>query len=195
MRSEHWLTGKQLTIVIVAVCGAVVLAPVGVMASSHSIISIADAKHPSRTATVTKSGAQVVSGSVTLAGTSSIKGTVTAAPSLPGTPYTMMFNSTDGSGAQLMVPAGKKFRVTTVTSEVAVVAGVTLDVTVRNNDLDGPVLQVPLFKDGTFGTADQYSNTFSTDLVLVPGIHYIAGAQTSDQSDSNGYVQLYGYLI
>jgi hypothetical protein len=193
MRSEHWLSGKQLTIVIVAVCGAVVLAPVGVMASSHSSISIVDAKHPSRTAAVTKSGAQVISGSVKVAGTSTIKGTVTAVPAFPGTPYSTMLDT--GGVTQFVVPAGKRFRVTTVTCSIDVDAGVSVNVNVLNNDLGGPVLQVPLVKSGNYGTADVYTNTFATDVVLNPGIHYDGNAQTSDQSDTNGYVELYGYLV
>jgi hypothetical protein len=195
MQSDHWLSGKQLTIIVVAVCGAVVLAPVGVMASSHSSISIVDAKHPSRTAVITKSGTQVVSGSVKVAGTSTVKGTVTTTPALPGTPYSMTLTNTLDTATQT-VPAGKHFRITTVTSSVLVAPGVTVNhLTVLNDATQVDLLEIPLVKGATVGGVDNYATTVATDLVLAPQTRLGAFVGTSDGSDSNGDVVLYGYLV
>jgi hypothetical protein len=195
MQSDHWLSGKQLTTVILAVCAAAVLAPVGVLASSHSSISIADAKHPSRTAVITKSGTQVISGSVKVAGTTTVKGTVTTMPTLPGTPFSMTLADTIDSSTQT-IPAGKQFRITTVTSSVLVAPGVTVNhLAILNDATQVDLLDIPLVKGSTVGNIDNYSTTVATDLVLAPGTRLGAYVGTSDGSQSNGTVELYGYLI
>jgi hypothetical protein len=195
VQSDHWLSGKQLTTVVVAVCAAVVLTPVGVLASSRSSVSIADAKNPSRTAVVTKSGTQVISGSVKLSGTSTVKGTVATTPGLPGTPYSMRLANTLDTSTQT-VPAGKQFRVTTVTSSVLVAPGVTVNhLAILNDATQVDLLDIPLVKGATVGNVDNYANTVTVDLVLAPGTRVGAFVGTSDGSDSNGVVVLYGYLI
>jgi hypothetical protein len=110
------ISGTHITVMVVAVCGAIVLAPVGVYAAAHSRVSIADGKHPTRVATVSKKGALTVAGTVKVAGTAAVKvsGTpsVKTLPGLRGTPYAVTI-LTDQTQAPA-VPAGRTFVVTTV---------------------------------------------------------------------------------
>jgi hypothetical protein len=92
MNKSRRFTAGQITVMVIAVCVAVTLAPVGVFAASHSKrtkVEIVDAKHSHRGATVTKSGAQEVTGSVKVS-SGSVRvssGTVTAVPGLPAKPF------------------------------------------------------------------------------------------------------------
>jgi hypothetical protein len=99
-------SGRQITVMFVAACVAVVLAPVGVMAASHSEVSVGDGKHPSRLAEVTKSGKQVITGSVR---------------SLPSPPFTAMAaGSVDGLDALTVhVPTGPQLVIQTVSATVS----------------------------------------------------------------------------
>jgi len=193
MSSDRRFTGRQLTVIVVALCATVVLTPVGVMASSHTIVSIGDGRHPSQTAAVTKAGAQVVTGAVRLTGTSAVKGTVSTKPGLPGTPYSVTVNTLDTNSQT--VPAGKSFLVTSVSAEVAVDAGANVRAFVINDANDAELLQVPLVKAGQFSTADLYNASFATNVIVPSGMKIAAFGQTSDSSDSNGQVILYGYLV
>jgi hypothetical protein len=153
---------------VVAVCAAMVLAPAGVLAASHSDVSIADAKHPSHTATVTKKGAQVVSGSVKLTGVSKITGSVTATPRPQGTPFELVGHSAGSTnGKPQTVPAGKHLVVTTVSAFVSVLDGTNpiLDVQYDGSDQ----IAVPVIDQGTAFSQEVYQNLLPANLVVNPG--------------------------
>jgi len=56
MSKDRWVTGRQLTVMVVAICVAVVGAPAAVMASTASLTSIVDPVHPHEAAHVDKAG-------------------------------------------------------------------------------------------------------------------------------------------
>lgn len=105
-----------------AVAAAIILAPVGVMAATGSVVSIADPSHPSQKAHVTSRGAlevtpkgtQTVAGTVrvnNLPATQRVTGSVTAQPGLPGTPFT---RTGDLEANPVTVPAGKHLVIQTI---------------------------------------------------------------------------------
>jgi len=189
------VSGRQITVMVVAICAAVVLAPAGVVAATHSDVSIADAKHPSHTATVTKKGAQVVSGSVRLTGTSKITGTVRNTPSLAGTPYVLVGKTgpASGGGSPQTVPAGKHLVVTTLSVQVSVStqgAKVALGVAYNNTQS----IAVPLIDQGLIFGQEQYDNILPVNLVVNPG----SSLDVSDVPSSglvNATVEFIGYLV
>jgi hypothetical protein len=196
LQPSRRVSGRQITIMVVAICAAVVLAPAGVLAASHSDVSIADAKHPSHTATVTSKGAQVVSGSVRLTGTSKITGTVKNARGLPGTPYVLVGKAgpASGGGSPQKVPAGKHLVVTTVNVTVydsvkgaQVSLGVGYDHT-RN-------ITVPLLDQGFFLAAqEEYANLLPVNLVVNPGTSLDVG-DVATSGVVNATVEFIGYLV
>jgi hypothetical protein len=115
MDHQHRFSGRQISTMVVAACIAIVLAPVGVFAASRSVFTLSDAKHPSYRAQVTKSGQQVITGSVT--------GTVAAMPSAPGKPFSA--TGTDGANNSqvIAVPAGRHLNVQVISAQVLVPGG------------------------------------------------------------------------
>jgi hypothetical protein len=85
MASSRRLSGQQITAIVVALCVAVVAAPVGVMAATGSLVNISDPVTASHKARVDKTGALKVGGTVTanVPGTVKVAGGVTA--TIPGT--------------------------------------------------------------------------------------------------------------
>jgi hypothetical protein len=176
---------------VVAVCLAVVLAPVGVFAASHSRVSIVDAKNPRHGATVTKKGQQVVTGSVHLAGTPSLKlagsPRVQVAPSLPGTPFSA---TTSTFGEPISVPSGKTLVVTDLTGYVTGDAGVGANMEINA----GPhLMQMPLIDEGDFAGSQVWVANQTTNFA-VTGTISVSQAQVSSGTSTNN-LTVYGYLV
>jgi hypothetical protein len=113
--NHHRVSGRQIMVMVLAVCVAAVLAPVGVYAASRSTVSIADGKHPSRLAAVTSHGAQLVN----VTGTTTVGGSVTAAPGAPGSPFATR-GSISATSASITMPTGRHLVVQTVSISVEV---------------------------------------------------------------------------
>lgn len=121
MQKTRRLSGRQLTIMFVAACAAVVLAPVGVMATSHSEVTLGDGAHPSHLAHVATDGAQLVN----VTGSTTVGGTVTAVPGMPGKPYSVE-GSVQTGALKIAIPTGSHFVVQTVSLEIIVEDAVTV---------------------------------------------------------------------
>jgi hypothetical protein len=199
--SEHpRLSGRQITIMVVAVCGAVVLAPVGVFAASRSSVSIADGTHPSRLAEVTKKGAQVV----TVTGTPTVKvtnlptvhATVTAVPGLPGKPFAVTA-TTASDTVSVTVPAGTHAVVQTISVKITVDNSVTLtgaEVTYT----EAGVLQRIDFPTPKMATGDSDTNAIFGDTIPVtiypdPGSTISVLPQFNSADLSNTQLTVSGY--
>jgi len=169
---QHRLSGRQVTVIVVAVCAAVVLAPVGVFAASHSTFSLADGKHPSRLATVTKTGAQVVTVSGTpkvhLSGTS----TVTAVPGVPGKPFAASA-TTASDTVSVDVPSGSHAVVQTVSVKITVdnsvtVAGAELTYT-QGGVLERMDFPTTMIEKGTGSDDNIFGTTIPVAIYPDPG--------------------------
>jgi hypothetical protein len=121
MNGQHRVSGRQITVMVIAICLAAVLAPVGVFAATRSTVSIADGTHPSHLAHVTKSGAQVVN----VTGSTTITGKVTAAPGAPAIPFLTGGSATGGAVLNFSIPAGARLVLQTVSVRIQVPAAVT----------------------------------------------------------------------
>jgi hypothetical protein len=144
MGERHRLSGRQITIMFVAACVAVVMAPVGVMATSHTVVTLRDGKHPSQLAHIASDGSQLVN----VTGSTTVAGTVTAVPGKPGKPYSVS-GSTQSGAAKIAIPTGSHFVVETVSVEIIIADAVTVagaDITYVENgrsfDLGAPVARV-----------------------------------------------------
>jgi hypothetical protein len=145
------LSGRHIAIMSVAACAAIVCAPVGVMAASHSSVSIADGKHPSRLAHVTTSGEQVVN----VEGSTTVNGSVTTVAGKPSSPYLLSLTSMTGHGT-IAVPTGTHFIVQTVSVRLFVPADVTtagVDFSFTENG-HAAMISVPLTRASPFSTVE-----------------------------------------
>ena len=133
MASTTRFSGRQITIMVVAVCVAAILAPAGAVAAGSATTTVADPSNPALKAHVTGKGSlavtprdpvtgsqarvnaagqQLVNGSVSV--TTPITGSVsisnhpdvTTHAGLPGTPFTAHGYTNNGNGATVTVPAG-----------------------------------------------------------------------------------------
>jgi hypothetical protein len=199
---EHRVSGRQITIMVLGVCVAVVLAPVGVFAATHSSVSIADGTHPSRLAKVTTKGAQIVSVSgtptVRITGTPTVHATVTAVPGLPGTPFTKTA-STDSSTVSVTAPAGSTDVLQTIGVTFTIDGSVTLmgaQITYYDNGvLESVEFPTPKMTTGSTGTDVTFADTVNVNLYADPGtaISVIPQANTADLSTTQLTVS--GYTI
>jgi hypothetical protein len=121
MERTRRLSGRQITTMFIAACAAAVLAPVGVMASSHSVVTLGDGTHPSRLAHVSATGAQLVN----VTGSTTVGGTVTAVPGVPGRPYVLQGAASSGP-VTMSVPTGPRFVVQTMSLSIVVGDTVTV---------------------------------------------------------------------
>lgn len=188
--SQRRFNGRQLTIMVVAVCAAVVLAPAGVLAASHTVVSIADGKHPSRTATVTTQGAQVVSGSVRLAGTSKVSGTVKDSPSLPGTPFSASVIGTN----PITVPAGKHLVMTTISVVTVVDSGATaIDQVYYDNS--NHQISIPMVDQGDYSGYEYFEDSLEVYVIVDPGSSIYLNTQVSSGTENSDFLTVSGYLV
>lgn len=189
------INGRHVTAIVSAVCVAIVLAPVAVLASSApkaggiERVYITDPHHSANRASVSSTGAlsvrgtvdvgnlpptQNVSGSVNvgnLPSTQNVSGSVTAIPGLPGTPFTD-YGSGAGATESVTVPAGKHLVIQTISVRGGVTSGDNLqaDVDYVTNGVTGFVL-VPLtyaYTNSSLGY-DFYVGTVSVDVYADPG--------------------------
>lgn len=114
------LSGRQLVIVVVAICFAIVLAPAGVYAAAAAKVKIVDASNPSRAVKVDSGGRlqTSVSGSVTVSGNvkAAVSGTVSALPAPPTSPVhregSLVAATSSVVGA--VIPAGRNLAITSI---------------------------------------------------------------------------------
>ena len=121
MERQHRMSGGQLLAAIIAVCIAVVAAPVGVLASTGSLVNITDPKHSSYKAHVTSAGALRMTGSVAVT-----KGQVNASTKPAGSAIARQLAQDSGTLSRTLsykVPAGKTLWLTTIEVEAAVPSG------------------------------------------------------------------------
>lgn len=183
------LTGRQLTVIVVAVCAAIVLAPVGVFAASKQLVTINDGKHPARKATVSKDGALKVSGKVD----ADVSGQVRAVPGLPGQPFTM------SGGSSYTVPAGKHFVVETISADLDRTGGSVIEGYLHYKS-GGQTAEVYL--PGTYTYYESSTTYYNFALVtgvklyLDPGSSvYITAYGGSGNSVGTLFLTLSGYLV
>ena len=168
MERTRRLSGRQITTMFIAACVAVVLAPVGVMASSHSVVTLGDGTHPSRLAHVSSSGAQLVN----VTGSTTVGGTVTARPGLPGAPYALE-GSAESGHLTMTVPTGQHFVVQTLSVSVIVndavtVAGVSLETIENGHEVDVNVPTTRVEPSDPPGPA-VFATTIAASLYPDPG--------------------------
>ena len=202
MSDHQRLSGRQITIMVVAVCGALVLAPVGVFAASRSSVSVADGRHPSQLASVTKTGAQVmtVTGtpSVRIAGVPKVRATVTTVAGLPGTPFAKTA-STASDTVSITTPAGKHDVVQTISVKITVDNSVSLT-GAEITYLEGGVLQRLDFPTPKMATGDSLTNAVFGNTVAVtiypdPGTPVSVLPQFNSADLSNTQLSVSGYTV
>ena len=171
------LNGRHVTAIVSAICVAIVLAPVAVVAASTGSRSstiekvlLTDPMHAYE-ARVSSTGALKVGGNVTvgnLPATQNVGGTVTAVPGSPGTPFTM--KSEAGTYfTEFFVPSGKHLTIQTVSVFAEVPTGdkVSAFVLYRTNGVFGD-LYIPLTLAFTNGGNDFYEATLAVDAYADP---------------------------
>ena len=171
------LNGRHVTAIVSAICIAIVLAPVAVVAASTGSRSstiekvlLTDPMHAYE-ARVSSTGALKVGGNVTvgnLPATQNVGGTVTAVPGSPGTPFTM--KSEAGTYfTEFFVPSGKHLTIQTVSVRVAVSIGdkVAAFFSYITNGASGELF-VPLTFAFTSGGDDFYVATLPVDVYADP---------------------------
>ena len=138
--------GRHMTAIVSAVCVAIILAPVAVLASSAprstaiQKVYVTDPHNSAHKASVSSTGALSVGGTVNvgnlpasqnvngtvnvgnLPSTQNVSGAVTAVPGLPGTPFT----KTAVEPASITVPTGKHLVIETASVSVDVTSGNSL---------------------------------------------------------------------
>ena len=186
------LNGRHVTAIVSAICVAIVLAPMAVVAASTGSRSstiqkvlVTDPIHAYE-ARVSSTGAlkvggtvnvgnlpatQPVSGSVNIGNlptTQNVGGTVTAVPGSPGTPFTVT-SAAAASFTQFSVPSGKHLAIQTVSVRVAVTTGDKVNAVFehRTNGTFGELF-VPLTLAFTFGGNDYYVATLPVDVYADP---------------------------
>jgi hypothetical protein len=196
MDHQPLFTGRQITTIAVAVAAAIILAPVGVMAASGSLVNIADPGHPSRKAHVTAAGAlqvapqgtqkvsgtvkvsnvpatQKVSGTVKVSNvpaTQKVSGAVTAEPGLPGLPFARTGDY--NRNHPLTVPAGKHFVIQTLSVLMGMTTPSKIEVEVDyTSGGSQSAVYVPLTKQFTDNAAgvDLWEGTEGVNLYADPG--------------------------
>lgn len=202
MSRERRLSGRHITIMVVAVCIAVVGAPVAVMAATSSV-NIADPTDPARKVHVTGQGqlktvvADPISGRparvddlgrqvVSIAN----KAAVTSSPGLPGTPFV------SGSASTVNVPAGKHLVVETLSVDTDVTTGHDVEVYIQfvTNGV-GAYLFIPLTKDYTSAGYDDYIATASVHIYADPGSSITLSPASITGSTGTTFFTVSGYLI
>jgi hypothetical protein len=184
--NEHRLSGRQITTIVLAVCVAVVLAPVGVFAAAkHSAVSISDGTHPSRLAHVTKSGAQVVA----ISGTPTVHATVTAVPGLPGKPFAET-NSTSSGTVSVTTPKGAHDVIQTIGVTFTIDGSVSLmgaEVTYTEGGVPETIdFPTPKLTSGSSGTSVIFADTVSVNVYPDSNttVSVIPQANTAEISDT-----------
>jgi hypothetical protein len=190
-RSQR-LNGHHVTAIVSAICIAIVLAPVAVVAASTGSRSstiekvlVTDPMHAYE-ARVSSTGAlkvggtvnvgnlpatQPVSGSVNIGNlptTQNVGGTVTAVPGSPGTPFTVN-KGASASFTQFSVPSGKHLTIQTLSVRAAVPTGdkVGAFLDYRTNGADGSLFIPLTFVFTNFGD-DWYDATLPVDVYADP---------------------------
>ncbi len=124
MTHVHRLSGKQITVCVVAVCITLVMMPVAVFASTGSLVNITDGANAARKATVTGFGGVATSQRDPLTGTwqrvegtgaARVTGTVNALTALPAHPFAKeVYVPTQATGMKVLGPftAAQKVAIT-----------------------------------------------------------------------------------
>jgi hypothetical protein len=179
--------GRHVTAIVSAVCLAIVLAPVTVMATMS----------PRSTGTVkvyvTDPHNATHRAAVSAAGALDVGGTVTAAPGLPGQPHT---DTESGTTPTAMVPAGRHFVVQTVSVATEVAAGSVapfMDLRYTTGGMVGH-LYFPLTLVYTAGGYDVYESTEQVSLYVDPGAA-VAAIVTSNGVFGYKVMTVSGYLV
>ena len=208
MDKPRRFSGTHITIMVVALCLAVVGAPVAVAASTGSFVNITDPVTAAYKARVTPKGSLAVTprdavsgynGRVDSAGRQLVTGPVTVggkvslAPGLPGTPVSSGVNSNG-----IVVPAGKHMVVETVSLSMSVQKGNSLIGLVHYTT--GGVaaeIYVPLtfsYSDGT--TYDHYLANTAVRLYADPGTPvFVEGSSPTATFAGQPSCTVSGYLI
>ena len=114
--SDRRLTGNHIVLIVIAMCAAVVLTPVGVYAVATQKVSIADFDRPGRTARIDTAGR--------VHAAAMVSGAVSAAPSPPEKPFHRE-GEKDAFAVPVgaPVPQGKSIAVTSVSITIVTGAG------------------------------------------------------------------------
>jgi len=194
------LNGRHVTAIVSAICVAIVLAPVAVVAASTGSRSstiqkvlVTDPIHAygarvSSTGALQVGGAvtvknlpatQPVSGSVNIGNlptTQNVGGTVTAVPGSPGTPFTVQ-SEANATVTHFSVPSGKHLTIQTLSVRVAVPTGDKVDdfLNYTTNGANGDLF-IPLTLAFTFAGQDFYLATLPVDVYADPSSPVTFGA-------------------
>jgi hypothetical protein len=176
------LNGRHITAIVVAVCIAVVLAPISVLATTNSTrVVITDPNNPARAAHVSAAGALAVAGEVT------------SVPGLPARPFTDLVSS-----GSFTVPAGKHLVIETVSVLVTVTTGdqVFAELEYRSGGAAGLLLLPVTFSD-TESPYDDYVATISVHVYADPGttVRLNAFSTTSGGIVAGSLLNVSGYLV
>jgi len=194
MDKPYRLTGRQIVIGIGLICAAVVLAPAGVVAASHSVVTIADGKHPSRTAAVTSKGQQEITGPVTVSGHPTVG--VSSLPSVSTHPAgTPIMQSVVNQAGGYTVPSGRTLYVTSISAQDVVTPGASAQfgIVFDGSKLSGE-LGVPLTDTGDFSGLEYFDNASAFPLVVPGGTQITYSAEASSGDENTGSLTLVGTL-
>lgn len=173
------LNGRHITAMVTAVCIAVVLAPVSVLAtSSASRVYITDPSNAAYRAHVSAAGNL----------------SVTAAPGLPGTPFTRL--AVGPSPISFTIPKGKHLVIETVSVNVDVTSGNSIyaQVDYTTGGIGGNVF-LPLAYSYTESGYDTYVATASVRVYADPGSTVRLSTSSPTGSTGTDFLSVSGYLV
>ena len=179
------INGRHVTAIVCAVCAAIVLAPLSVLATtSPAKVFLTDKGTPSRTARVSAAGAL------------SVTGNVTTTPALPAT----SFSTSAASGfppTTITVPAGKHLVIETISIQADVTSGHGLEAFVDyTTGGNASTLYVPLtFAQTEDSGFDVYVATQNVHVVADLGSAVKLEPDSESGSTGTTFLTVSGYLV
>lgn len=220
--SERRFTGRQLTTVVVSLCAAAVLTPVGVLAATGSPVTLVDpifADHKARVGgsgglwtvpvdAVSKAPVKIDAGKMRVgdgSGNLTVDGIVGAVPQKPTTPFTKQISATwsEASGhpssrTTFLVPAGKTLVVESVAVTYNLPQGQTTDiqVIVDENTVNQVFYPVSYAKQASFaGSFDTFSGTHAVRWYIPAGsLVAIRAFRNGNTGTGAAYATISGFL-
>ena len=197
------MNGLHVTAMVCAVCIAIVLAPVAVVAASGARtttterVYITDPHHSAYKAAVAASGALSVGGTVTvgnLPATQNVGGTVTANPGSPGTPFTAQ-SSAAADSTTILVPSGRHLVVQTFSVRIEVTTGdkVNAFLSYTTHGTTGYVF-IPLTFAFTASGSDFYVAALPIVIYADPLTSVILEASPAGGTTDHTFLTVSGYL-
>jgi hypothetical protein len=172
MADQRRFTGRQLTIMVVAIAVAAIAAPAGVLAATATSVRLVDGSNPHHAATVSKHGAVSVA----------VAGTPMTTTVLPASAFSISTNTADK--LLIKAPCGTKFAISSLTLDNAGApagAGINL-VTIGAHGIASTGDELAL----QLGANQQQQLTFPQPFLLRPAALAKGNACKSEQLFEDG---------